>query len=71
MKEQKTNVMRLLEQKKISYIPHEYPHGDEAVDGLTVARICEQKPRAGVQNACCKGCKQDNICVRYSRDRRA
>lgn len=44
MKEQKTNVMRLLEQKKISYTPHEYPHGDEAVDGLTVARICEQNP---------------------------
>ena len=44
MKEQKTNVMRLLEQKKISYIPHEYPHGDEAVDGLTVARICGQNP---------------------------
>ena len=44
MKEQKTNVMRLLEKKKISYIPHEYPHGDEAVDGLTVARICEQNP---------------------------
>ena len=44
MKEQKTNVMRLLEQKKISYTPHEYPHGDEAVDGLTVARICGQNP---------------------------
>lgn len=44
MKEQKTNVMRLLEQKKIIYIPHEYPHGDEAVDGLTVARICGQNP---------------------------
>lgn len=44
MKEQKTNVMRLLEQKKIKYIPHEYPHGDEAVDGLTVAEICGQNP---------------------------
>lgn len=44
MKEQKTNVMRLLEQKKIKYIPHEYPHGDEAVDGLTVAQICGQNP---------------------------
>lgn len=44
MKEQKTNVMRLLEQKKISYTPHEYPHGDEAVDGQTVARICGQDP---------------------------
>ncbi len=44
MKEQKTNVMRLLDQKKISYMPHEYPHGDEAVDGQTVARICGQDP---------------------------
>ena len=44
MKEQKTNVMRLLEQKKVKYIPHEYPHGDEAVDGLTVAEICGQNP---------------------------
>lgn len=44
MKEQKTNAMRILEQKKIKYIPHEYPHGDEAVDGLTVAEICGQNP---------------------------
>lgn len=44
MKEQKTNVMRLLEQKKIKYTAHEYPHGDEAVDGLTVAKICGQDP---------------------------
>lgn len=39
MAEQKTNVMRTLEQKKIKYTPHEYPHGDEAVDGMTVAGI--------------------------------
>ncbi len=44
MKEQKTNVMRLLEQKKIKYTAHEYPHGDEAVDGRTVAEICGQDP---------------------------
>lgn len=44
MKEQKTNVMRLLEQRRIKYIAHEYPHGDEAVYGLTVARICGQNP---------------------------
>ena len=44
MKEQKTNVMRLLEQRRIKYIAHEDPHGDEAVDGLTVARICGQNP---------------------------
>ena len=41
---QKTNVMRVLEQKKIAYVPHEYPHGDEAVDGLTVARITGLDP---------------------------
>lgn len=39
MAEQKTNVMRTLEQKKIKYTAHEYPHGDEAVDGMTVAAI--------------------------------
>ena len=39
MKEQKTNVMRLLEQKKIKYTPHEYPHGDAPVDGVTCAAL--------------------------------
>ena len=37
MAENKTNVMRILDQKKIPYTPHTYPHGKEAVDGLTVA----------------------------------
>ena len=44
MAEQKTNVMRLLEQKKIPYTAHEYPHGEEAVDGVTVARMTGQDP---------------------------
>ena len=44
MAAQKTNVMRLLEQKKIPYTPHEYPHGDEAVDGVTVARMTGLDP---------------------------
>lgn len=39
MAEQKTNVMRLLTQKKITYIPHEYTHGSEAVDGVTAAAL--------------------------------
>lgn len=29
--------MRILEQHKISYQAHEYPHGNEPVDGVTVA----------------------------------
>lgn len=38
--EEKTNVMRLLEQKKIPYIPHSYPHEEGvAVDARTVAGL--------------------------------
>lgn len=44
MAEQKTNVMRILEQKKIRYTPHGYPHGDEAVDGVTVAGLIGAAP---------------------------
>lgn len=44
MAEQKTNVMRVLEQRKIAYTAHEYPHGDEAVDGVTVAKMTGQDP---------------------------
>lgn len=44
MKAEKTNVMRLLEQRKIAYTPHEYPHGADAVDGRTVAQLCGQDP---------------------------
>ena len=42
MAEQKTNVMRLLEQKKIKYTAHEYPHTDAAVDGVSVAESLGQ-----------------------------
>ena len=45
-KDEKTNVMRLLEQKGIAYTAHEYPHGDEAPDGVTVARVLGQDPDA-------------------------
>ena len=38
-KEEKTNVMRVLEQKKIAYSAHTYPHEEGvAVDGVTVAQ---------------------------------
>ena len=35
----KTNVMRLLEQKKISYTRHEYDASGGALDGKTVAGV--------------------------------
>lgn len=46
-KEEKTNVMRVLEQKKIPYTAHAYPHEEGvAVDGVTVARSLGQDPDA-------------------------
>ena len=44
MAEQKTNVMRILGKKKIKYTAHEYPHGEDAVDGVTVARMTGRDP---------------------------
>lgn len=39
-KTDKTNVMRILEQKKIPYTPHFYPHGEGIpTDGVTVANF--------------------------------
>lgn len=37
MAEDKTNVMRLLDQKKIPYTPHQYDVSDGALDGVTAA----------------------------------
>ena len=45
-KEEKTNVMRLLEQRRIPYTPHTYPHGAQAPDGVSVARSLGQDPAA-------------------------
>ena len=42
MASDKTNVMRVLEQHRIPYTAHAYPHGKEAVDGATVARLLGQ-----------------------------
>ena len=62
MKAQKTNVMRLLEQKKISYKAYEYPHGDGPVDGLTVAKICGQDPTRVFKTLVARGASK-NISV--------
>jgi Cys-tRNA(Pro)/Cys-tRNA(Cys) deacylase len=42
MPEHKTNAMRMLEKEGISYLIHTYPHGKEAVDGETVAKLLGQ-----------------------------
>lgn len=43
-KEDKTNVMRLLEQAGVSYQPHSYASPDGAVDGVTIARLTGREP---------------------------
>ena len=43
-KETKTNVMRILDQKKIPYQVHHYEHGEGAVDGASVAAMLGQNP---------------------------
>ena len=60
MKEQKTNVMRILDQKKIKYTPHEYPHGDSPVDGVTVASIIGRDPACVFKTLVTEGAKGAN-----------
>ena len=43
-KEEKTNVMRLLEKEKVTYTPHSYDHSDGVIDGAGVARKLGQDP---------------------------
>ena len=44
MAESKTNVMRILDQKKIPYRPHYYAAPDGAVDGASVAALTGADP---------------------------
>ena len=55
MKEIKTNVMRLLEKEGVPYIAHEYPHGKDAVDGVTGAQRLGQDPACVFKTLVTKG----------------
>lgn len=57
MAEIKTNVMRILEKEGIEYIAHEYPHGKEAVDGVSVAKLLGQNPEYVFKTLVTKGSK--------------
>ena len=46
MREEKTNVMRLLDQRKVPYTPHHYAHPGGAVDGVSVAALIGRDPAA-------------------------
>ena len=54
-KEEKTNVMRVLDQKKIPYIPRAYPVGDAAPDCAAVARLLGQEPASVFKTLVAKG----------------
>ncbi len=55
MSEAKTNAMRILEQHKISYQAHSYPHGKEPPDGVTVAQLLGQDPARVFKTLVTKG----------------
>ena len=54
-KEEKTNVMRILDQRGIPYTPHTYDHENGAVDGVTVARSLGQDPEAVFKTLVARG----------------
>ena len=59
-KEEKTNVMRVLEQKEISYTPHTYEHEEGvAVDGVSVARSLGQDPEAVFKTLVARGASKN------------
>ena len=55
--EHKTNVMRVLEQKKIAYTAHQYPHEGSAVDGVTVAGLIGKEASAVYKTLVTAGAK--------------
>lgn len=59
-KEEKTNVMRVLEQKEIYYTPHTYEHEEGvAVDGVSVARSLGQDPEAVFKTLVARGASKN------------
>ena len=61
MSEEKTNVMRVLDQKKIPYTPHSYPHNEgEAVDGATVAALIGRDPGEVYKTLVTRGASKAN-----------
>lgn len=55
-KEEKTNVMRVLEQRAIPYTAHTYEHEEGvAVDGITVARSLGQDPECVFKTLVARG----------------
>ena len=62
---EKTNVMRILEQRKIKYESFEYPHEDGVcVDGIEVAMLLDQDPNQVFKTlVCVSNTKHYYVCV--------
>lgn len=60
MAEEKTNVMRILDQKKIPYTPHTYPYSGGAVDGPNVAAIIGVEPERAFKTLVTRGASRQN-----------
>ena len=54
-KEEKTNVMRLLERAQIEYQPHECDCSDGAIDGVSIARKIGISPESGFKTLVTRG----------------
>ncbi len=54
-KDEKTNVMRLLEQKGVAYTPHTYDPDADGIDGVSVAKALGQDPAAVFKTLVAKG----------------
>ena len=52
---EKTNVMRILDQKKIKYNAYEYPHNGEALEGTIIAELLGQNPSCVFKTLVAKG----------------
>lgn len=55
MADNKTNVMRMLDRAKVAYTPHEYPHGETPVDGVTAAELIGKRPDEVCKTLVAKG----------------
>ena len=62
---EKTNAMRMLDQKKIKYNVYEYPHVEgEAVDGFNVAKLLNEDPKYVFKTlVCVDNTKHYRVCV--------
>ena len=54
-KDEKTNVMRLLEQKGVAYAPHSYDPETDGIDGVSVAHALGQDPAAVFKTLVARG----------------